>query len=118
MKYRRPTSASRVGQDMRNTWSHVVGNLATLVLLALAGCLGYLFWPYLPTLAWAQLVAFSLRGLRDRFSRWADGDDDGERREGAAAAAAARSCRQVSVARLPVRRAREVRSDWSKRSAD
>ena len=67
IKYRRPTSASRVGQDMRNTWSHVVGNLATLVLLALAGCLGYLFWPYLPTLAWAQLVAFSLRGLRDRF---------------------------------------------------
>ena len=66
IKYRRPTSASRVGQDMRNTWSHVVGNLATLVLLALAGCLGYLFWPYLPTLAWAQLVAFSLRGLRDR----------------------------------------------------
>ena len=65
IKYRRPTSASRVGQDMRNTWSHVVGNLATLVLLALAGCLGYLFWPYLPTLAWAQLVAFSLRGLRD-----------------------------------------------------
>ncbi len=52
---------------MRNTWSHVVGNLVTLVLLALAGCLGYLFWPYLPTLAWAQLVAFSLRGLRDRF---------------------------------------------------
>ena len=43
IKYRRPTSASRVGQDMRNTWSHVVGNLATLVLLALAGCLGYLF---------------------------------------------------------------------------
>ena len=67
IKYRRPTSASRVGQDMRNTWAHVVGNLATLVLLALAGCLGYLFWPYLPTLAWAQLVAFSLRGLRDRF---------------------------------------------------
>ena len=65
IKYRRPTSASRVGQDMRNTWSHVVGNLATLVLLALAGCLGYLFWPYLPTLAWAQLVAFSLRGLRE-----------------------------------------------------
>ena len=31
MKYRRPTSASRVGQDMRNTWSHVVGNLATFV---------------------------------------------------------------------------------------
>ena len=67
IKYRRPTSASRVGQDMRNTCTHVVGNLATLVLLALAGCLGYLFWPYLPTLAWAQLVAFSLRGLRDRF---------------------------------------------------
>ena len=37
--------------------------------LALAGYLGYLFWPYLPTLAWAQLVAFSLRGLRDRFKR-------------------------------------------------
>ena len=31
IKYRRPTSASRVGQDMRNTWSHVVGNLATFV---------------------------------------------------------------------------------------
>ena len=67
VKYRRPTSVSRVGQDMRHTWGHVIGNLATLVLLALAGCLGYLFWPYLPTLAWAQLVAFSLRGLRDRF---------------------------------------------------
>ena len=156
IKYRRPTSASRVGQDMRNTWSHVVGNLATLVLLALAGCLGYLFWPYLPTLAWAQLVAFSLRGLRDRFksvkygifykrgaelsdsqaatrlmiyvalgsmllgvlltvglagdavsglaaARRADGYDDGERREGAAVAPAART-----VARLALRRAREV----------
>ena len=41
-------------------------------------------------------------------ARRADGDDDGERREGAAAAAAARSCRQVSVARLALRRAREV----------
>ena len=30
IKYRRPTSASRVGQDMRNTW-YVVGNLATFV---------------------------------------------------------------------------------------
>ena len=211
IKYRRPTSASRVGQDMRNTWSHVVGNLATLVLLALAGCLGYLFWPYLPTLAWTQLVAFSLRGLRDRFksvkygifykrgaelsdsqaatrlmiyvalgsmllgvlltvglagdavwaartatssfklarsrgvpdwakahvarveaeeppprilrrvpaqlplvpagpaaARRADGDDDGEWRESTTAVAAARSCRQGSVARLAVRRAREV----------
>ena len=67
VKYRRPTSVSRVGQDMRHTWGHVIGNLATLVLLALTGCLGYLFRPYLPTLAWAQLVAFSLRGLRDRF---------------------------------------------------
>ena len=42
-------------------------------------------------------------------ARRADGDDDGERREGAAAAAAARSCRQGSVARLAVRRAREVK---------
>lgn len=66
MKYRCPSSVSRVGQDMRGTWAHVIGNIATLFLLALTGCLGYLFWPYLPTLAWAQLVAFSLRGLRDR----------------------------------------------------
>ena len=33
VKYRRPTSVSRVGQDMRHTWGHVIGNLATLVLL-------------------------------------------------------------------------------------
>ena len=52
----------------------VVGNVTTLACLGVLSATYWLFLPYLKTLAWAQLVAFSLRGPRDRLKRGKETD--------------------------------------------
>lgn len=53
------------------------GNLLTLGVLAAGSAVIYLFLPYLPTLLWAQLAAFSLRGslMRMHSKRRMSGSD-------------------------------------------
>ena len=109
IKYRRPTSASRVGQDMRNTWSHVVGNLATLVRVRRGLVRHRLRQEHPPRVLRRDPAQLSLVPAGSPSARRAYRDDDGERREEGAAAAAARNRRQGSVARLPVRWTREVK---------
>mmetsp|Transcript_20141 Transcript_20141/g.63318 ORF Transcript_20141/g.63318 Transcript_20141/m.63318 type:complete len:476 (-) Transcript_20141:210-1637(-) len=52
---------------MREAKTVVVGNLMTLAVLAAGSAVLWLFRPYVATLLWAQLVAFSLRGCMHRW---------------------------------------------------
>uniref|UniRef100_A0A7S3NIX2 Uncharacterized protein n=1 Tax=Aureoumbra lagunensis TaxID=44058 RepID=A0A7S3NIX2_9STRA len=58
----------------------IVGNLVTLLALAVIGATGWLFEPYLGYLFWGQLFALALRGPRDRIKKKNEGIDGAARR--------------------------------------